>query len=177
MSTKKQTASTPNNKPQTNKQQQQTILSAWHIAYTALWNTIKFSEEEIHNACSFLHNFINGAPNPQQAYQAFVQRVLLARYYVTTNQNKYIPTPSIWFDTENKNGFAGTASWLQNINETRQAIPQYKIALVAFAKAIKEVKENSVAKKFHYWRSYFIQQNKQGLLNLFLSTVANLQNQ
>jgi hypothetical protein len=159
---------TPNNKKR--------ITTAWFIAYTALWNTAEFSEQEINNASLFINKFINESSNPQKAYEAFVQRVLLARNYVSKNTTKYIPLPSFWFNTDNINGFAGTSQWLENINETRQALPQYKIELVAFAQAVQECNETLAAKDFHYWRSYFINQNKQGLLNLFLSTIANLQN-
>jgi hypothetical protein len=194
MSTQQQTNSkrqTPNNKKQItrNKKQEKNnntklqtpnnkkiVTTAWFIAYTALWNTTEFSEQEINNTFIFINNFINQAPNPQKAYEAFVQRILLARNYVNKNETKYIPLPSIWFATQNKNGFVGTAQWLENINNTRKALPQYKVELVAFAQAIQECHETLAAKDFHYWRSYFILQNKQGLLNLFLSTIANLRN-
>jgi hypothetical protein len=173
MSTQQQT---PNNEKQETSNKHQTINAAYFIAYTALWNTLEFSEQEINNASVFINNFITQASNPQRAYEVFVQRVLVARNYVTKNECKYIPIPSIWFATQNKNGFAGTAQWLENIKETRQALPQFKIELLAFAQAVQECNETLSAKDFHYWRSYFIQQNKQGLLNLFLSTMANLQN-
>jgi hypothetical protein len=172
-----------NKKRETKNEKRQTvnekeiITTAWLIAYTALWNTTEFSQQEVNNASQFIYNFINKAPNPKKAFEAFVQRVLIARNYVANHQGKYIPIPSIWFSIQNTNGFAGTQKWLQDINQTRQAIPLYKIELLAFAQAVQEYAKTNTAADFHYWRSYFIQQNKQGLLNLFLSTIANLQHQ
>ena len=149
---------------------------AWHIAYTALWNTAQFSANEKETALNFISSFLSTAASPQKGYAEFVQRILLARQYTATHPGTYIPLPSLWFSTKNKNGFAGTAAWLQSVNITRSSLPNFKIHLRAFAEAIEETVESGAAKDFHYWRSWFAEHEKQSLLNLFLSTVANYQN-
>lgn len=155
---------------------QQLTNTAWYIAYTALWNTMDFSTKEKNTAKEFISNFLLQAANPQKAYTEFVQRVLLARQYIGTHPGTYIPLPCQWFSLQNIKGFIGTNQWFQTIQVTRESLPQFKIQLRAFAEAIQEIIATGTAKDFHYWRSYFIQHNAQGLLNLMLSTIANYQN-
>jgi hypothetical protein len=152
-------------------------LLAWQIAYTALWNTEEFSTTEKEHAVKSITTIIEAETNVLKSYSNFVQRVLLARQYINTHPGTYAPIPTKWFCASNKNGFAGTQRWLAEIENTRAALPKYKQSLKAFAEAIQETITSKSASDFHYWRSYFAEQNAQGLLNLFLSTIANLQNQ
>lgn len=149
---------------------------AWQIAYTALWNTLEFSQQEKEVAINFITGFLQQGDSHKKACAQFVQRVLLARQYINTHPGTYIPVPSHWFNIENKKGFAGTKQWFDTVQNTRASLPQYKIPLKAFAEAVLETVETGKAADFHYWRSYFIQHNCQGLLNLFLSTIANYRN-
>ena len=112
---------------------------------------------------------------PNKAYKSFCQRVLLARQYVNSSPNRYIPLPTIWLDKENATGFAGTKQWLNDILAVRSSLPNYKTELKAFAEAILEMKEEPTAENFHYWRNYFIDNKTSGLLTLFLTTIANQQ--
>ncbi len=149
---------------------------AFQIAYTALWNTQEFSATEITQATKLIDEILAQHDNPAKAFNNFVQRVLLARQYINTHPGSYAPIPTEWLSTTNKNGFAGTQRWLDAVDNLRSSIPTYKQALKAFAEAVQETATSRKAVDFHYWRSYFIQQNAQGLLNLFLSTMANVSN-
>ena len=149
---------------------------AFQIAYTALWNTQEFSATETAQATKLIDELLAQHAKPAKAYNNFVQRVLLARQYINTHPGSYAPIPTEWLSTNNKNGFAGTERWLDAVDNLRSSIPTYKQALKAFAEAVQETATSRSAVDFHYWRSYFIQQNAQGLLNLFLSTIANISN-
>lgn len=146
---------------------------AWQIVYTALWNTKQFAAPEIEKAKEFISRFLQQDNNHKIKYLEFVQRILLARQYVSSHPGTYIPVPSQWFSTENVKGFTDTEKWYNTIQQTRTAMPLYKQVLKAFAEAVLETTQTFKAKDFHYWRSYFIQQKTNGLLNLYLSTVAN----
>jgi hypothetical protein len=146
---------------------------AWQIVYTALWNTKEFAAPEIENAKAFIGTFLQQGDDHQAKYMEFVQRVLLARQYISTHPGTYIPLPSQWLSVQNSNGFLGTAKWYAAVQQTRQALPLYKQPLRAFAEAVLQTTQTCKAKDFHNWRSYFIQPNTNGLLNLYLSTIAN----
>jgi hypothetical protein len=157
-----------------NQQLQALTNTAWQIAYTALWNTMEFSTQEKQVAKEFIENFIHQSTNHKKAYNELVQRVLLARQYVNTHPGTYIPFPSIWFNTQNKNGYIGTQKWFNTVQINRASLPNYKQSLKAFAQAIEETTQSNNPTDFHYWRTYFVEQNSQSLLNLFLSTLANI---
>ena len=146
---------------------------AWQIAYTSLWNSLEFSADEKGKALDFISDFLYKQTNHRKAYTDFVQRVLLARQYISSHPGTYAPIPSQWFNPANKNGFAGTLSWLKAVEATRASMPKFKEPLKAFSEAVLETIETASAKDFHYWRAYFIEHNCQGLLNLYLSTLAN----
>ena len=159
-----------------NAQATQLANIAWHVAYTALWNTQDFSFIEKENAINQITIILQTENNLVKAYSNFVQRVLLARQYINTHAGTYAPLPTKWLCTSNKNGFAGTQKWLEKIESTRISLPKYKQSLKAFAEAIQETTTSKFESDFHYWRSYFAEQNLQSSLNLFLSTIANISN-
>ena len=146
---------------------------AWQIAYTALWNTQQFSPEEIAAAKQFISSFLQQGQSHKLQYAAFAQRVLLARQYINSHPGTYIPIPSQWFSTGNKMGFEGTKSWLIAVEQTRASMPLYKQAVKDFPEAVWQTLQSGKPACFHHWRSYFIQQKSNRLLNLYLSTVAN----
>lgn len=156
------------------EEQLQTLSQlAWQIAYTALWNGEEFSTIEKEKALEFIRTFIQEQSNPKKAYSAFVQRVLLARQYISTHPGTYAPVPTQWLSPANKNGFAGTQRWYDAVEKTRASLPHFKEPLKAFAEAILETTLSAEPKDFHYWRSYFSEKDAQQVLNLFLSTLAN----
>ena len=155
------------------QQVNQLTQCAWQIAYTALWNTQQFTPEEIEIAKQFISSFIQQQQSHKMQYAAFVQRVLLVRQYINSHPGTYIPVPSQWFSTTNKMGFEGTKNWLLAVEQTRASMPLYKKAIKDFSEAILQTVQSGKPTIFHHWRSYFIQQKSNRLLNLYLSTVAN----
>jgi len=155
------------------QQVNQLVKCAWQIAYTALWNTQQFTPEEIEAAKVFISNFILQQQSHKSQYTAFVQRVLLARQYINSHPGTYIPVPTQWFDAGNKMGFEGTKNWLLAVEQTRASMPLYKQTIKDFAEAVIQTTDTGKSTSFHYWRSYFIQQKNNRLLNLYLATIAN----
>lgn len=147
---------------------------AWQIAYTALWNTKEFSTYEKQQEINLITDLLQKENNAKKVFNSFVQRVLLARQYINTHPGTYAPIPTVWLCSTNKNGFAGTQKWLVAVQNIRASIPGYKQPLKVFAEAVHKTATSTSRADFHYWRSYFIQQDAQGLLNLFLSTIANI---
>ena len=154
------------------QQLQQHTEIAWQVAAAALWQTQEFSPTEIQQAKNFISNYLLQSSSPERAFSQWVQRVLLARYYVQAHPGRWIPIPTEWLNADNKKGFAGTKSWFDAVEITRRSIPNYKQALGSFPTAIWQTATSRSPQVFHHWRSWFIQQQAQGLCNLFLSTIA-----
>jgi hypothetical protein len=145
------------------------VTTAWNFASTALWNNTEFSIQEIQRSKELIATWL-GEENSEKNFIAFCQRVLLARQYVTSQPGRYIPLPSVWLDTDNKLGFAGTGSWYERINNIREAVPSYKTGIKALAQALLEMSTQPSASHYHYWKSYFIDHHTPGLLSLFQAT-------
>lgn len=145
------------------------VNTAWNFAYTALWNDIEFSIKEIENAKQQIAALL-ASGNPDKSFVAFCERVLLARQYVAKNPGRYIPLPTVWLDSNNKLGYAGTQRWHDDVRTIRASMPGYKTGIKALAEAILEISKDPSAGNYRYWRTYFIDHHAPGLLQLFQAT-------
>ena len=160
------------------EQQVQTLASlAWQIAYAALWNGEQLSPADKQAATDFILAFIKGSADPRRGYMELVQRVLLARQFHIIHPDCFPFPPARWFGKNTRQGFPRTKKWFNSLETARQSLPMYKIGLIAFGEAVRIMHHNQNAKDFHYWRNYFIERHCHGLLNLFLSIVANMKRQ
>ena len=154
----------------TNAEVQQLVDSAWNFTYNSLWSMSIFSTKEIEAAKATIYEYLTLAKSPRKAFLTFCQRVLLARHYVSAAKGRYIPLPSLWFDKDNQNGFAGTKKWFQEIKAIRESLPNYKQEIKALAEAVLEFSDEPSVQNYQYWRQYFIGKGTPGLLNLFQVT-------
>ena len=152
---------------------QHLVAAAWVLAHTALWDTAIFSVTETEGARAFIRDELTKAPDAYKAYLAFGERVLLARYYVAARRGRYVPLPTVWLHPDNPKGYRGTVAWHQKILDTRASLPVYKIELRALAEGVLEMTEEPTVQNFLYWKHYFIEKRAPGLLQLFLSVLAN----
>ena len=147
--------------------------AAWNITLTSLWNCAQLSKNEKFGTRRYIKQFLTNSGDPYNVYLEFTQRILLTREYLIKNEDKYVPQPSKWFDIDNVNGFAGTRRWFIRMEDVRKAFPLYRHQFKALPEAVLEMFEQPTASIFHYWRSWFIEREKQAAANLFLSTIAN----
>jgi len=152
---------------------QHLVDAAWNLAHTALWDTAIFSATEVEGARALLREELTKAPDAYKAYLAFGERVQLARYYVAARPDRYVPLPTVWLHPDNAKGYRGTAAWHQRILDMRASLPVYKIELRALAEGVLELTEEPTVQNFLYWKRYFIEKKAPGLLQLFLSVLAN----
>jgi hypothetical protein len=146
---------------------------AWLVAYTALWNGHHFTGEETEYVKACINGYLQQGTSYTRQYRQLAERVLLARFYLNSHPGKKIPLPAEWFCTQNSEGFAATAKWYKTVQHTRETRPLYKHSLSVFPDDIRDTIRSGDATSFHYWRSCFIQQKANGLLNLYLATIAN----
>lgn len=149
------------------------IKSAWNFAYSVLWNGETFSIHETHLAKRLIKYHITQCSNPLDGYMQFCQRVLIAWEYVNKDPERFIPHPTLWLKPEYSYGYMGTESWYKNLLGMRAALPLYRHQYKALPEAILEMQDEPTAANFHYWRTWFLERNKQRALNLFLCILAN----
>lgn len=143
------------------------VNTAWNFAYSSLWNCNQFSTKEITASKEKIEEYLRAAANPEKAFRAFCERVLLARYSLLKKVDSGITLPSVWLDKNNASGFGGTKPLYDEIKGVRESIPAYKAELRALAEAALEFSEEPTTQNYHYWRQYFIDRDTPGLLSLF----------
>ncbi len=91
--------------------------ATWNFAYRALWSGQDFSKTEIDLSKDFISEYYYSIPADifQQKYltyfNAYCERVMLAKKYVSLYPGRYIPHPCIWLNPRNAKGFSGTKEW------------------------------------------------------------------
>lgn len=91
--------------------------ASWEFAHAQLWKGFPFSKAEKDLAKEFISEYYKDIlPDLFQAYagkqfSAFCERILKAKRYVERYSSRYIPHPGLYFNPENKKGFAGTLRW------------------------------------------------------------------
>jgi hypothetical protein len=143
------------------------INTAWHTAYTTLWNCTQFSTAEIDNAKKAIGLFLQQYKTPEKGFIAFCQRVVLGK----TQDIFLCPIdywlPAQWFNCNIANGFALTRVRYEEIEKKRASLPMYKQELKAFAEAVLEFSQEPTVRNYKFWRQYFIDRNKPDFLELF----------
>ena len=91
--------------------------ASWEFAHAQLWKNYPFSKAEKEVAKNFISEYYKDIlPELFSAYagkqfNAFCERILKAKRYVERYPSRYIPHPGLYFNPENKKGFAGTLRW------------------------------------------------------------------
>jgi hypothetical protein len=146
-----------------------TVLTntAWHTAYTSLWNCTQFSTAETDTAKKAIGSFLQLHKTPEKGFIVFCQRIAIAKF---ENSLQFLVNnwlPSDWFDWRNDEGFIGTKQRFDSIEKHRASLPMYKQELKAFAEGVLEFSQEPTVRNYKFWRQYFIDREKPQLLELF----------
>lgn len=144
---------------------------AWSFAHTVLWKDQQFSNEELFKAKQSIRDYFELAPDYKKAFIAFCERVILTSRYISADPNRYVPSPSVWFNRNYEHGFAGTRSWLKRVNEKRQQVSGYLKHLTTLAQHYYQYLQRPCEKSFNECREKLIEQNAFSLLQHFYNTI------
>ncbi len=117
---------------------EQLSTSAWHFAHATLWREEHFYPKEVKGIKEQIGDYFRSSADPESAFKAFCERVLLASKYVEGTCPRFVPHPAIWFNKNYKFGFAGTRASYLSVQVTRELIPGYHEGMRLFA--------------WYYWR-------------------------
>ena len=90
---------------------------SWEFAHEQLWKNYPFSKAEKDVAKNFISEYYKDilpelfSAFAAKQFNAFRERILKAKRYVERYPSRYIPHPGLYFNPENKKGFAGTLRW------------------------------------------------------------------
>lgn len=159
------------------KEKKMLIEMAWQTAKSAFWNHESFTEKEEQEFRRLISAHFEGNPNYRQQFKDIIERICLAKRYISRKFGRYVPKPSDWLNIHFKYGFAGTAKWLEEVKEQRKTVPHYNKGTATLAEGILkflDTADNYVVRKY-YLR--LMEQKQFDLLQIFSNTLFNYQYQ
>ena len=165
----------PLSEPKTGKspktQVEKLTASAWHFAHSTLWADKIFTQAEITAHKKLIAEYFSLAKEPKEAFKAFCERVILAKYYAGKHSQYHIPSPVLWLNRHYSKGFAGTLRWYIKIKEKRNLIPQYAPGLRALSEGFLNYSQKPSDKTFERCRRKLLKLHAHNLLQCFYSAV------
>ena len=158
-----------------NKETTTLINCLWSVAQSGLWPNQTFSEKEKAGLKALITDHFNNSKNNKRTFKELLERICLAKRYVARKRGRYISKPQDWLNIHYPLGLAGTSAWLERVNEVRSEVPEYNKGILTFAKAILSYLESPGEATFHKCRKQLIAQRQFDLLQVFYTTIINLQ--
>jgi hypothetical protein len=160
--------------PETNDQNK-FVNGLLNVAQAGLWPNQNLSEKEKSILKELIaDHFLNGKSDKRN-FKELLERICLAKRYVARKRGRYISKPQDWLNIHYPLGLAGTSAWLERVNEVRADVPDYNKGINTFAKAVLSYIERPGKNTFKKCRKQLIEQRQFDLLQVFYTTVINLQ--
>ena len=147
----------------------------WIVAYSTIWNNRPFTCVETAEFKKLLSEHLKADKNVKQNFKDIVERICLAKRFVSRRKERYIAKPIDWLNINYHNGLAGTAGWLEEVKEQRKTVPHYNEGIATFAHAILHYLESPNMLVFLRYRRMLMEQKQYDLLQIYYNTVLNLQ--
>lgn len=160
---------------ESNQQKAKLVNGLWKVAQSALWNGRDFSIAEQEELKQLLAEHFEGNKNIKRNFKDLVERICLAKRFVSRRKGRYISKPIDWLNINYRNGLVGTASWLEEVKEQRKSVPHYNEGITTLANGILKYMESPNIMVFLRYRKMLIEQKQFDLLQIFQITIINLQ--
>ncbi|MBI3518070.1 MAG: hypothetical protein HY062_01765 [Bacteroidetes bacterium] len=151
------------------------IEGIWNAAHGALWPHQDFSSKEKEEFKNLIVLHLFKRKSTTQAFIELVERICLAKRYVSRKRGRYISKPQDWLNIYYPLGLAGTEGWLERVKEVRADVPDYNKGIKIFANGILKYTETPSQQVFHKYRRQLMNEKQFDLLQIFNNTIINLQ--
>ncbi len=97
----------------------------WMMARSLLYKHTLLTDRQEQTAKTLTLKLYESVPEERlwAVHQAYVERIALVHKYVKRNpQNRFVPLPYIFFDTNNSKGFVGTKKWHQESRKRQKEV-------------------------------------------------------
>jgi hypothetical protein len=147
----------------------------WKVCHATFWNHKEFSlkqQEEFKTLIT--EHFLNGK-NEKRNFKDLVQRICLAKRYLSRKRGRYISKPIDWLNIHYAKGLIGTSQWLNEVNEQRKEVPHYNEGITTLANGILKFIDSPNIIVYQRYRRMLTENNHSDLLQIFNNTIINLQ--
>ncbi|MBI4929903.1 MAG: hypothetical protein HY841_04010 [Bacteroidetes bacterium] len=159
------------------KEKKMLIEMSWLAAKSAFWNNEQFSEKEEQEFRRLISAHFERNPNYRQQFKDIIERICLAKRYISRKFGRYVPKPSDWLNIHFKYGFAGTAKWLEEVKEQRRTVPHYNKGTATLAEGMLKFLDTADNYVVRRYCMRLIEQKQFDLLQIFSNTLFNYQYQ
>lgn len=151
------------------------IEQFWLLCHATFWNTQQFTDAEVSEFKKLIREHFKNNKNVDRVFKQLAERVCLAKRYITRKQGRYISKPIDWLNINYKNGLAGTASWLKEVEEQRKTVPHYNEGIKLLAKAVyKYCKDRNIIEMINC-RKELIRLKQHDLLQIYMNSIMHIQ--
>ena len=154
---------------------EQLINGIWNVAQGALWINRNFSYKEKESLKELIADHFYNGKSHKNNFKEIVERICLAKRYVARKRGRYISKPQDWLNIHYPLGLAGTAAWLNQVNEVRADVPEYNKGIKTLANGILKFLDKPNHSTFYRYRRLLMEQKQFDLLQIFNNTIINLQ--
>lgn len=151
------------------------IEQFWLFCRATFWNTQQFTDVETGEFKTLIREHFKRNKNVDVVFKQLVERVCLAKRYVTRRKGRYISKPIDWLNINYKNGLAGTASWYKVVQEQRETVPHYNEGILLLSRAVLKYCENRNILEILNYRRELIKLKQHDLLQLYMNTIMHIQ--
>lgn len=151
------------------------VNGLWSVVQGSLWINRSFTTKETATLKELIADHFYNGKNKKQNFKELIERICLAKRYVARKRGRYISKPQDWLNIHYPLGLAGTAAWLNKVNEVRSEVPEYNKGVTILATAILKFIENPNDKTYLRYRKLLVSQKQFDLLQIFNNTIINFQ--
>jgi hypothetical protein len=150
------------------------IEQFWLFCQATFWNTQLFSDAQVTEFKTLIGEHFKESKNSDKTFKKLVERVCLAKRYVTRKQGRYVSKPVDWLNINYKNGLTATASWYEAVEEQRKTVPNYNEGILILAGAmLNYCKRRNILDILHY-RKQLIDLKQYDLLQIYMNSILHI---
>ena len=150
------------------------IEQFWQFCQATFWSTREFNYAEIKEFKSLIQEYFKRNQNPDKVFKQLVERVCLAKRYVSRKKGRYISKPVDWLNINYKNGLAGTKDWYKEVLEQRKTVPHYNEGIALLSQAVFSYCENRNILDIDSFRKEMIRLRQHDLLQIYSNTIMQI---
>ena len=108
----------------------------WIFCKAVLWTNQQFQNSEVKEYKKLIAEHFHNSKNHDKTFRQLIERVCLAKRYVSRKKGRYISKPIDWLNINYKNGLIGTASWYKTVEKQRRTVPHYNEGIRKLSEAV-----------------------------------------
>lgn len=146
----------------------------WLFCHATLWNNDQFSKIEVLEFKKLICQHFMKFNDLDTAFKQLVERVCLAKRYVSRRQGRYISKPIDWLNINYRNGLIGTESWYKSVLEQRKTVPHYNEGILTLSLAVMNFCDKQNTKDFVFYRAELIRLKQFDMLQVYMNAIVHI---